>query len=95
IGNTSSFCELKRRKISSCTKSSWVLSCFSTSSAFSFSSFLDHFYQLLLQGTPRKPLDNEEVRTIHERLLRANTKDYGRYDPSPSLSKPPFKLIPN
>ncbi|KAH1222962.1 Protein CASPARIAN STRIP INTEGRITY FACTOR 1 [Glycine max] len=46
-------------------------------------------------GTPRKPLNKEEVRTIHERLLRANTKDYGRYDPSPSLSKPPFKLIPN
>ncbi|KAG5120381.1 hypothetical protein AAZX31_12G225300 [Glycine max] len=47
------------------------------------------------EGTPRKPLNKEEVRTIHERLLRANTKDYGRYDPSPSLSKPPFKLIPN
>ncbi|KAG4969089.1 hypothetical protein JHK84_035122 [Glycine max] len=47
------------------------------------------------EGTPRKPLNKEEERTIHERLLRANTKDYGRYDPSPSLSKPPFKLIPN
>ncbi|MBA0712071.1 hypothetical protein Golax_011196 [Gossypium laxum] len=32
---------------------------------------------------------------IHERLLRANTKDYGRYDPTPALVKPPFKLIPN
>ncbi|KAI4295493.1 hypothetical protein L6164_035536 [Bauhinia variegata] len=42
-----------------------------------------------------KPLNNEEVMVIHERLLRANTKDYGRYDPSPSLPKPPFKLIPN
>ncbi|XP_014493411.1 protein CASPARIAN STRIP INTEGRITY FACTOR 1 [Vigna radiata var. radiata] len=47
------------------------------------------------EGTPRKALNKEEVRSIHERLLRANTKDYGRYDPSPSLSKPPFKLIPN
>ncbi|KAK7317330.1 hypothetical protein RJT34_01463 [Clitoria ternatea] len=47
------------------------------------------------EGTPWKPLNDEEVRTIHERLLRANTKDYGRYDPSPSLSKPPYKLIPN
>ncbi|QCD85537.1 protein CASPARIAN STRIP INTEGRITY FACTOR 1 [Vigna unguiculata] len=47
------------------------------------------------EGTPRKALNKEEVRNIHERLLRANTKDYGRYDPSPSLSKPPFKLIPN
>ncbi|KAI8026306.1 Protein CASPARIAN STRIP INTEGRITY FACTOR 1 [Camellia lanceoleosa] len=32
---------------------------------------------------------------IHERLLRANTKDYGNYDPAPALVKPPFKLIPN
>ncbi|XP_020240035.1 protein CASPARIAN STRIP INTEGRITY FACTOR 1 [Cajanus cajan] len=47
------------------------------------------------EETPRKPVNKEEVRTINERLLRANTKDYGRYDPSPSLSKPPFKLIPN
>ncbi|KGN61823.1 protein CASPARIAN STRIP INTEGRITY FACTOR 2 [Cucumis sativus] len=35
----------------------------------------------------------EEI--IHERLLRVNTKDYGRYDPSPAFVKPPFKLIPN
>ncbi|CAL1384918.1 unnamed protein product [Linum trigynum] len=32
---------------------------------------------------------------IHERLLKANTRDYGRYDPTPTLSIPPFKLIPN
>ncbi|KAI3786337.1 hypothetical protein L1987_39943 [Smallanthus sonchifolius] len=32
---------------------------------------------------------------IHERLLRANTKDYGRPDPAPTYVKPPFKLIPN
>ncbi|KAG4209407.1 hypothetical protein ERO13_A03G196700v2 [Gossypium hirsutum] len=36
-----------------------------------------------------------EGEAIHERLLRANTKDYGRYDPTPALVKPPFKLIPN
>ncbi|ESW05793.1 hypothetical protein PHAVU_011G210100 [Phaseolus vulgaris] len=47
------------------------------------------------EGTSRKALNKEEVSSIHERVLRANTKDYGRYDPSPSLSKPPFKLIPN
>ncbi|XP_061363039.1 protein CASPARIAN STRIP INTEGRITY FACTOR 1-like [Gastrolobium bilobum] len=47
------------------------------------------------EGTPRKPLNEEEVTIIHERLLRANAKDYGRYDPSPTLSKPPSKLIPN
>uniref|UniRef100_A0A7N0T1S6 Uncharacterized protein n=1 Tax=Kalanchoe fedtschenkoi TaxID=63787 RepID=A0A7N0T1S6_KALFE len=32
---------------------------------------------------------------VHERLLRVNTRDYGRYDPSPTFVKPPFKLIPN
>ncbi|XP_028767950.1 protein CASPARIAN STRIP INTEGRITY FACTOR 1-like [Neltuma alba] len=37
----------------------------------------------------------EEESVMHERLLRANTRDYGRYDPSPTLSKPPSKLIPN
>ncbi|KAF9619414.1 hypothetical protein IFM89_006601 [Coptis chinensis] len=32
---------------------------------------------------------------VHERVLRVNTKDYGTYDPTPTLNKPPFKLIPN
>ncbi|XP_019413848.1 PREDICTED: uncharacterized protein LOC109325757 [Lupinus angustifolius] len=48
------------------------------------------------EGTPNKSLIKEEVISIiHERLLRDNTRDYGRYDPSPTFSKPPFKLIPN
>ncbi|KAH0977302.1 hypothetical protein GBA52_027021 [Prunus armeniaca] len=42
-----------------------------------------------------KPLNHKEAAIIHERLLRANTRDYGRYDPAPALVKPPFKLIPN
>ncbi|KAK7314235.1 hypothetical protein VNO77_39448 [Canavalia gladiata] len=58
-------------------------------------NFSEEYVNAILEGTPRKPLNKEEVRSIHERLLRVNTKDYGRYDPSPSLSKPPFKLIPN
>ncbi|XP_004511001.1 protein CASPARIAN STRIP INTEGRITY FACTOR 1 [Cicer arietinum] len=45
--------------------------------------------------TTRNEMNEEEVSNIHERLLRANTKDYGRYDPTPTFSKPPFKLIPN
>ncbi|KAK4424125.1 hypothetical protein Salat_1605900 [Sesamum alatum] len=32
---------------------------------------------------------------IHERVLRVETNDYGRYDPAPTLVKPRFKLIPN
>ncbi|KAI4298310.1 hypothetical protein L6164_031885 [Bauhinia variegata] len=47
------------------------------------------------EGESMEPTKKEEVMVIHERLLRDNTKDYGRYDPSPKLSKPPFKLIPN
>ncbi|XP_021286577.1 protein CASPARIAN STRIP INTEGRITY FACTOR 1 [Herrania umbratica] len=39
--------------------------------------------------------DGGEATSVHERLLKANTKDYGRYDPSPAIVKPPFKLIPN
>ncbi|XP_041015285.1 protein CASPARIAN STRIP INTEGRITY FACTOR 1-like isoform X4 [Juglans microcarpa x Juglans regia] len=42
-----------------------------------------------------KPSRHDEEDSIHERLLRVNTKDYGRYDPAPALVKPPFKLIPN
>ncbi|KAE8686562.1 DNAJ heat shock N-terminal domain-containing family protein [Hibiscus syriacus] len=39
--------------------------------------------------------ESGEGEGIHERVLRVNTKDYGKYDPSPALVKPPFKLIPN
>ncbi|KAF2322872.1 hypothetical protein GH714_031598 [Hevea brasiliensis] len=42
-----------------------------------------------------KPSSLDEASIIHERILRANTKDYGTYDPAPALVKPPFKLIPN
>ncbi|XP_041015282.1 protein CASPARIAN STRIP INTEGRITY FACTOR 1-like isoform X1 [Juglans microcarpa x Juglans regia] len=48
------------------------------------------------EGIPvQKPSRHDEEDSIHERLLRVNTKDYGRYDPAPALVKPPFKLIPN
>ncbi|CAK9142045.1 unnamed protein product [Ilex paraguariensis] len=40
-------------------------------------------------------LHHEEASDIHERLLKVNTNDYGKYDPAPALVKPPFKLIPN
>ncbi|XP_019416496.1 PREDICTED: uncharacterized protein LOC109327796 [Lupinus angustifolius] len=42
-----------------------------------------------------KEVNEEEVRMIEKRVLRANRRDYGRYDPTPTLSKPPFKQIPN
>ncbi|XP_058213272.1 protein CASPARIAN STRIP INTEGRITY FACTOR 1-like [Rhododendron vialii] len=40
-------------------------------------------------------LQHKEAYTVHERLLRVNTKDYGTYDPAPEFEKPPFKRIPN
>ncbi|KAL4278597.1 hypothetical protein GQ457_03G002520 [Hibiscus cannabinus] len=39
--------------------------------------------------------EDDKDEGIHERLLRVNTRDYGKYDPTPALVKPPFKLIPN
>ncbi|KAK2665385.1 hypothetical protein Ddye_003959 [Dipteronia dyeriana] len=39
--------------------------------------------------------EEETMSVVHERLLKTNTKDYGRYDPAPALVRPPFKLIPN
>ncbi|KAK3195428.1 hypothetical protein Dsin_026738 [Dipteronia sinensis] len=52
------------------------------------------------KGTPSKEAllqveEEEMMSVVHERLLKANTKDYGRYDPAPALVRPPFKLIPN
>ncbi|XP_042978009.1 protein CASPARIAN STRIP INTEGRITY FACTOR 1-like [Carya illinoinensis] len=47
---------------------------------------------LLNEGIPHEDLD---IISVHERLLGANTKDYGKYDRAPALVKPPFKLIPN
>ncbi|XP_030450684.1 protein CASPARIAN STRIP INTEGRITY FACTOR 1-like isoform X1 [Syzygium oleosum] len=39
--------------------------------------------------------DEDEATAVHERILKVNTDDYGKYDPSPALVRPPFKLIPN
>ncbi|GLT42820.1 hypothetical protein SLA2020_168020 [Shorea laevis] len=32
---------------------------------------------------------------IHERLLSADSGDYGKANPAPKLAKPPFKVIQN
>ncbi|XP_062223387.1 protein CASPARIAN STRIP INTEGRITY FACTOR 1-like isoform X1 [Phragmites australis] len=37
----------------------------------------------------------EAVPRVHPRMLNVKTNDYGSYDPSPSMDKPHFKLIPN
>ncbi|KAL1834960.1 hypothetical protein ACET3Z_004611 [Daucus carota] len=39
---------------------------------------------------------NDQTRiSIHKRLLRVKTNDYGSYDPAPTFHKPKFKQIPN
>ncbi|KAK8966927.1 hypothetical protein KSP40_PGU012064 [Platanthera guangdongensis] len=43
-----------------------------------------------------KRTSEEEVATVLcRRILRVRTDDYENYEPTPTLSKPPFKLIPN
>ncbi|XP_050365395.1 protein CASPARIAN STRIP INTEGRITY FACTOR 1-like [Argentina anserina] len=63
------------------------------------SKFFNKLAKEAIDATPEevlgKPLSHKEAARIHERLLRVNTKDYGRYDPAPALVKPPFKLIQN
>ncbi|KAK3163528.1 hypothetical protein QOZ80_1AG0004850 [Eleusine coracana subsp. coracana] len=40
--------------------------------------------------------DDEAVVAVHKRVLRhVKMDDYGRYDPTPTMSKPHFKDIPN
>ncbi|XP_038990351.1 protein CASPARIAN STRIP INTEGRITY FACTOR 1-like [Phoenix dactylifera] len=49
----------------------------------------------MMKESAKKVGHHEQAFAAHSRVLKANTNDYGSYDPSPSLSKPPFKLIPN
>uniref|UniRef100_K3XNU3 Uncharacterized protein n=1 Tax=Setaria italica TaxID=4555 RepID=K3XNU3_SETIT len=40
--------------------------------------------------------DDEAAAVVHERILKqVKMDDYGRYDPTPTMSKPHFKDIPN
>ena len=40
--------------------------------------------------------DDEAAVVVHERILKqVRMDDYGRYDPTPTMSKPHFKDIPN
>ncbi|KAL6899891.1 hypothetical protein ACP4OV_006549 [Aristida adscensionis] len=38
---------------------------------------------------------DEVVTLVHARMLNVKTNDYSSYDPSPTMEKPHFKLIPN
>ncbi|KAM0932878.1 putative protein Casparian strip integrity factor [Dioscorea sansibarensis] len=39
--------------------------------------------------------EDQQILLPRSRILVVKTNDYGNYEPTPSLSKPPFKLIPN
>ncbi|WOK98027.1 hypothetical protein Cni_G06736 [Canna indica] len=55
----------------------------------------------LLGGASEKDLQNKLLENgskgdgLHPRFLTVKTNDYGAYDPSPTMDKPPYKLIPN
>ncbi|XP_062079453.1 protein CASPARIAN STRIP INTEGRITY FACTOR 1-like [Humulus lupulus] len=59
----------------------------------------DQFAKVVMDGMTQEEemlmMNKKHIRLVHERLLRSNTRDYGKYDPTPALVKPPFKLIPN
>ena len=45
---------------------------------------------------PLQEDDEAAVVVVHERILKqVRMDDYGRYDPTPTMSKPHFKDIPN
>ncbi|XP_040376924.1 protein CASPARIAN STRIP INTEGRITY FACTOR 1-like [Oryza brachyantha] len=48
-----------------------------------------------LQQGPEAEKKNGARIQVHGRILSVKTNDYGSYDPSPSMDKPHFKLIPN
>ncbi|CAN1125279.1 hypothetical protein LINPERPRIM_LOCUS31593 [Linum perenne] len=57
---------------------------------------MNNNYQHMKNDQGVFPYSFENTELVRERvLMRANTKDYGSYDPTPALSKPRFKLIPN
>ncbi|KAG5239000.1 protein CASPARIAN STRIP INTEGRITY FACTOR [Salix suchowensis] len=60
----------------------------------SFAGRRSKFVKKLAEEAGKASHSNEET-SIHERLLKVNTKDYGNYNPAPALVRPPFKLIPN
>ncbi|KAJ0962567.1 hypothetical protein J5N97_027689 [Dioscorea zingiberensis] len=39
--------------------------------------------------------EQQQILLPRSRILVVKTNDYGNYEPTPALSKPPFKLIPN
>ncbi|KAG0449444.1 hypothetical protein HPP92_027307 [Vanilla planifolia] len=49
----------------------------------------------LLQELSLRSLKEDDVYLRPHRILRIKTNDYGNYQPSPTLTKPPSKLIPN
>ncbi|XP_047068358.1 protein CASPARIAN STRIP INTEGRITY FACTOR 1-like [Lolium rigidum] len=69
----------------------------STSSAGRHGSFMVDQESIGQQGEGRPVASQgEALAEVHARMLKeVTTSDYGSYDPTPSMEKPHFKLIPN
>ncbi|CAN6244199.1 unnamed protein product [Urochloa humidicola] len=73
-----------------------VFALFSTSFAGRQFNFLTDQDALCQHGEAAAPEHKEAVvPLVHARMLNVKTNDYSSYDPSPSMDKPHFKLIPN
>ncbi|XP_066398833.1 protein CASPARIAN STRIP INTEGRITY FACTOR 1-like isoform X2 [Miscanthus floridulus] len=69
---------------------------FSTSFAGRHYSFLMDQDAFREQGEAARTEQHEAlVPLVQARMLSVKTNDYSSYDPSPSMDKPHFKLIPN
>ncbi|XP_062223388.1 protein CASPARIAN STRIP INTEGRITY FACTOR 1-like isoform X2 [Phragmites australis] len=68
---------------------------FSTTFAGRQCCFLTYQDALRQQREIAEAEQKEAVPRVHPRMLNVKTNDYGSYDPSPSMDKPHFKLIPN
>ncbi|KAJ8497701.1 hypothetical protein OPV22_008253 [Ensete ventricosum] len=60
-------------------------------------SFAGHRKEWSLVSVPHGAMEKSSSKNdvLHHRFLTVRTNDYGAYDPSPALNKPPYKLINN
>ncbi|WVZ77061.1 hypothetical protein U9M48_024963 [Paspalum notatum var. saurae] len=71
---------------------------FSTSFAGRPCNFLTDQHALHRKGEATAGAKQNEPAVVplgHARMLNVKTNDYSSYDPSPTMDKPHFKLIPN
>ncbi|THU63397.1 hypothetical protein C4D60_Mb01t15330 [Musa balbisiana] len=70
-----------------------LLSATAPSESFAGHRKLMHHASVPHEATEKSSSKDNVV--VHHRFLTVKTNDYGAYDPSPALNKPPYKLINN